>query len=227
MSKSTTRVQSGKNSIYIIGTVVIAAALLLWLVWRAQPAQDNTTTSNEQNAQVQISQTQNDVSESQPAQAEAALPVQSEVAAVGTVGTEVGDIAPDFTVSTISDNTFTLSNGQGKPTIMLFMAYWCGTCLGEARALTQLQQEYGDQLNIMAIDVDPSSTPELLGQFKSAAGDGNYIWAIDTGQKVTTAYQVTTLDTTLILDAQGRVVYRDQYPTPYQPLKNELAKLGL
>jgi len=107
------------------------------------------------------------------------------------------------------------------------MAYWCGSCLSEASALTQLQQEYGNQVNIMAIDVDPSSTPDLLRKFKSAAGNGNYIWAIDTGQKVTTAYQVTSLDTTLILDTQGRVVYRDQYPTPYQPLKDELVKLGL
>jgi len=94
MSKSTTRVQSGKNSIYIIGAVVIATTLLLWLVLRAQPAQDNTTANNEQNAQVQISQTQNVAPESQPAQAEAALPVQSEVAAAGTVGTEEETLPP-------------------------------------------------------------------------------------------------------------------------------------
>jgi len=144
-----------------------------------------------------------------------------------TVGTQLGEIAPNFTVPTLDGGSFTLADRQGKPTIIFFMAYWCSTCIPEARALAQLQQEYGDQLNIVAIDLDPSSTPDALNQFKSAADNGAYIWAFDTGQQVTNAYQVQALDTTLVLDAAGHVVYRDAYPTTYDVLKNTLTDVGL
>jgi peroxiredoxin len=143
----------------------------------------------------------------------------------GRTGVEVGDLAPDFTVPTLDGGEFRLSEHQGKPTIIFFMAYWCGPCTAEARALGQLYQEYEGQLNVIAIDVDASSTPELLSQFKHAANDGAFTWAFDSGFKVASSYEVSYLDTTLILDAKGVIVYRDQTPSTYDTLKGELEKL--
>ena len=140
-------------------------------------------------------------------------------------GVQVGQIAPDFTVPTLDNGSFTLSEHVGKPTIIFFMAYWCGTCLPEARALTQLQQEYGDRLTIIALDVDPTSSPEALRQFQEAADGGPYIWAFDTNQQVAVTYEVQALDTTLVLDGNGRILYRDATPTPYQTLKEALAEV--
>lgn len=144
-----------------------------------------------------------------------------------TVGAKLGEIAPDFTVPTLDGGAYTLADQRSKPAIVYFMAYWCSTCLPEARALTRLQQEYGDDVSIVVIDVDPSSTPELLAQFKRAANSGDYTWAFDEGQQVTNAYQVQALDTTLVLDDQGRVIYRDAYPTTYDVLKRVITDAGL
>lgn len=140
-------------------------------------------------------------------------------------GSDVDDIAPDFSVPTLDGKTFVLSENQGKPTIILFMAYWCGNCIPEARALAQLQKEYGDRINIIALDIDTSSTAESLEQFKQAAGNGVYVWAFDPDFEVASSYQVNALDTTLILDAKGIIVYRDQVPSTYDALKSELEKL--
>ncbi|MBX3037356.1 MAG: TlpA family protein disulfide reductase [Anaerolineales bacterium] len=140
-------------------------------------------------------------------------------------GSDVDDIAPDFSVPTLDGKTFVLSENQGKPTIILFMAYWCGNCIPEARALAQLQKEYGDRINIIALDIDASSTAESLEQFKQAAGNGVYVWAFDPDFEVASSYQVNALDTTLILDAKGIIVYRDQVPSTYDALKSELEKL--
>jgi peroxiredoxin len=140
-------------------------------------------------------------------------------------GVNIGNIAPDFTVPTLGGGTFTLSENRGKPTIILFMAYWCGNCIPEARALAQLQNEYGDQINILALDVDASSTEESLEQFKHAANDGDFTWAFDRDFQVASSYEVNALDTTLILDVNGLIVYRDQVPTSYNILKDELEKL--
>lgn len=144
-----------------------------------------------------------------------------------TAGTQLGQIAPDFTVPTLDGGTFTLANQRGKPAIVYFMAYWCGTCIPEAQALAQLQKEYGDAVSIVVLDIDPSSTPDALVNFKQAANDGDYIWAFDEGQAVTNAWQVQALDTTLILDSEGHVIYRDAAPTRYQILKETLVELGL
>ncbi len=137
----------------------------------------------------------------------------------------LGAPAPDFSVPTLDGKTFSLSAQRGKPTAILIMAYWCSSCLPEARAMTRLYQEYGDRVTLVALDVDPSSTPEDLRAFKALAGDGNYVWALDTGQKVASTYRVRALDTTFIIDQNGTLVYQDTYPTPYETLKAELEKL--
>lgn len=140
-------------------------------------------------------------------------------------GTGIGKVAPDFSVPTLDGKTFTLSEQRGKPTVIFFMAYWCGSCIPEGTALGQIIQEYGNKVSIVAINIDPSATWDTINQFKQAAGNGAFAWAWDTDQKVTTAYQVTALDTTLILDGEGRIVYRDELPTQYETLKAELEKL--
>lgn len=153
-------------------------------------------------------------------------PEAAAVTPTGNTGTGIGDLAPDFSVPTLDGQVYTLSEQRGKPTLVFFMAYWCGTCIPEGQALARLQQEYGDQLNIIAIDVDPSSSVEVLAQFKSAAGDGAFTWAFDAGQQVTQAYAVRSLDTTLLLNENGIVVYRDDFPSPYKTLKDALAEAG-
>src|SRR6266498_4615155 len=92
-------------------------------------------------------------------------------------GVEVGDKASDFTVPTLDGGKFALSEGRGKPTIVLFTAYWCSDCFPKAQKLGQLYQEYNGRVNILALDMDPTSTPELLGRFKQAAGNGAFVWA--------------------------------------------------
>lgn len=143
----------------------------------------------------------------------------------GNTGSAVGDFAPDFTVPTLDGQEYNLASQQGKPTILFAMAYWCGTCIPEANALAQLHDQYGDNLSILVLDVDPSSSPELLSQFKSTVGNPDFVWAFDAGQVVTRSYQISALDTTLVLDAEGVVIYRDAYPTSYTVLENLLREL--
>jgi thiol-disulfide isomerase/thioredoxin len=159
------------------------------------------------------------------AQVSAQLTAVPEVVPVADVGIELGKVAPDFSVPTLDGKTFTLSEQGGKPTVVFFMAYWCGSCIPEATALGKLKQAYGDKISIVAVNIDPSATWETIEQFKQAAGSPPLVWASDFDQKVTLAYAVQALDTTLILDHEGRVVYRDETPTQYEMLKIELEKL--
>lgn len=151
----------------------------------------------------------------------------SQVALTGKQGGAVGDVVPDFDIPTLDGKRFAINKAHGTPTLLFFMAYWCGTCVPEARALAQIHREYGDSLTIVAVDVDPSSSPKALSQFKEASGNGEYIWAFDEGQRLARALGIRSLDTTLIIDGNGVVVYRDEFPTPYATLKEALNEAGI
>lgn len=142
-------------------------------------------------------------------------------------GRPPGEPAPDFTVPTLDGGAFTLSHAlaQGKPVVVFFMAYWCAACLPEAQALGRLRQAYGDHLEIVAIDVDPTSTPEALKAFAEAAGDPPIRWAFDPDNRVVLAYRVTRLDTTLVIAPGGQVVYRDEVPTADRVLFEQVGRL--
>lgn len=149
----------------------------------------------------------------------------TDIVRLNRVGTRLGEIAPDFTVSTLDGSEFSLNAHRGTPTIIFFMAYWCGTCIPEAQALARLNEEYGNAINIIAIDIDVTSSVDALNQFKLASGNGEYTWAFDYDQLVSISYRVRALDTTLILDADGYIIYRDERPTDYVTLKSALESL--
>ena len=143
----------------------------------------------------------------------------------GASGTGSGPPAPDFTVTTLDGGTFTLSAQRGKPVILFVMAYWCGTCVPEAKALARLHRRYGDRVTIVALDVDPSSTPERLQAFREQVGTPDYVWAFDRGNRVAQAYRVRSLVTTFIINQAGEIVYSDAYPTPYETLEAQIRQL--
>lgn len=149
----------------------------------------------------------------------------TDIVRLNRVGTQVGEIAPDFTVTTLDGGEYSLGTQRGTPTIIFFMAYWCGTCIPEAQALARLNEEYGNAINIIAIDIDATSSVDALNQFKLASGNGEYTWAFDYDQLVSISYRVRALDTTLILDADGYIIYRDERPTDYGTLKSVLDSL--
>ncbi len=128
-------------------------------------------------------------------------------------------------MTTLDGGTFTLSAQRGKPVILFVMAYWCGTCVPEAKALARLHRRYGDRVVIVALDVDPSSTPERLQAFRAQVGAPDYVWAFDRGNRVAQAYRVRSLDTTFIINQAGEIVYSDAYPTPYETLEAQIRRL--
>jgi peroxiredoxin len=143
------------------------------------------------------------------------------------VGFAVGDRAPDFSIPTLRGEPFVLSAQSGKPTVIFFMAYWCGSCIQEAQALAQLHADFGDAVTIIAIDVDPTSSQEALAQFRRAAGEGDFVWAFDSDQTLVELFHVRSLDTTLILDSDGIIRYRDESPSSYGTLRKALEEAGL
>ncbi len=132
-------------------------------------------------------------------------------------------LAPGFRVQTASfgdGSVFDLAHERGHVVVVYFMAGWCITCIPEASALAKLETRYGAQgVRILAMDVELSEDEAQLASFRAHAGDGRYLWAFDRGFHVAQALDVNSLDSTVVIDRDGRIAFRDSVPTPYDTLQ--------
>jgi thiol-disulfide isomerase/thioredoxin len=139
-------------------------------------------------------------------------------------GSQSGDQAPQFSAVTTAGTSFTLPSG--RPTVVFFMASWCLSCVAEAQALGRLQEEHGDRVTILGVDVDPRDTLPTVRQFAAEAGV-DYGFVRDGDGTLTQALDVRALDTTVVTDRNGRIVFRDAVPTDEETLRAALGEAGL
>lgn len=143
----------------------------------------------------------------------------------GQSGAAVGSPLPALEASDLDGQAVNLPSGE--PTAVFFFAAWCGTCVPEAATLARLERELGDQVTVVAVDVDPSDDARAIADFLAAAGHPDYPVIHDTTGALAKAFNVKALDVTVIADATGTVVYRDAAPTSEQQLRAALAQAGV
>ncbi len=113
---------------------------------------------------------------------------------------DLPDQAPDFTLSTLSGESVTLSDLQGQVVVVNFWATWCGPCRMEIPTFSDFAQEHPD-IPVLGIAVD--GTVAKLRQAKSAMGIA-YPVLVDDGT-VQRLYGVDTLPTTVVVGPDGAV----------------------
>ena len=85
----------------------------------------------------------------------------------------VGRIVPDFTVKTLSGESFTLSESLKTHDLVVinFWATWCGPCCYEFPFLEEAWERYSDRVDVLALNVwDERSTDNLLRRFVKEYG---------------------------------------------------------
>jgi thiol-disulfide isomerase/thioredoxin len=61
---------------------------------------------------------------------------------------------PDFSLSDLDGNPRSITEWAGQPMLINFWATWCAPCLREMPLLQKLQDQRGDQLQVIGIAVD-------------------------------------------------------------------------
>ena len=75
------------------------------------------------------------------------------------IGSNVGDVAPDFDLETLDGGRFRLSDWRGQPVLLNFWASWCGPCRREVPALIRALDEHrATGLTIVGINIEESSS---------------------------------------------------------------------
>jgi thiol-disulfide isomerase/thioredoxin len=139
-------------------------------------------------------------------------------------GSAAGDVAAPVTLAARS-----LDGGQivvpgNRPSVLLFFSVECGGCGPSAQALAQAQQATGNRANFVAVDVAGYETEAAVTRFLTSYHATTLAYALDTHSTWARTYQVNQLSTAIILNSQGKEVFRAVEPSAEQ-IRAALAKV--
>lgn len=139
----------------------------------------------------------------------------------------VGHAAPDFALSTLSENTAAsvlhLSNFKGKPVILNFWASWCGPCQDEAPFLrSAFQQEQAK--GVVFVGVDNNDTV-VDGRIFLHKYNVPYPNVVDANGATAVNYGVTANPETFFINRQGVVVAWIAGPLTSTTFQSNLQKI--
>lgn len=141
-------------------------------------------------------------------------------------GEEPGEPAPSFTLTSIDNITFSLSDFEGKVVILDFMYVACQYCDDEMGHLKEIYSNYGsNQVVIITIDILDSDTEQGLRDFKNQYGD-DWIYAFDT-DNLKSKYQVSGVPKVVIIDKEGNIAFQKvgYLESDYETLSSEIDEL--
>lgn len=114
--------------------------------------------------------------------------------------------APGFTLATVDGAQISLEEMLGRPVVLEFFATWCPSCAKNAEHLSRVQDRFGDDVNIVSIDVDPWEKPTAIRSF-TRQHDVTWPVALDQQGHVSQDYHVGSLSTEVIVSPSGTVVH--------------------
>jgi PKD repeat protein len=122
-----------------------------------------------------------------------------------SVGTKVGEKAPDFTLQSLDEQTVSLSQFRGFVVLLDFWASSCGPCRSTLPYLETLRARYaGEGLVLVSVSVD-----ENVEDVRSFLEEGGYsqivaLWqSHEAAEAVRQRYGVTDIPRTFVIDRQG------------------------
>jgi peroxiredoxin len=120
------------------------------------------------------------------------------------VGIEIGELAPDFTLSTLEGETITLSDFRGQIVLVNDFATWCGPCQAETPSLVDVYNSAGEDVVFIGLNLQESQSK--VAEFKDQY-DIPYPLVLDPDGKVTGLYRPVGLPTSWFVDSEGVVRY--------------------
>ena len=113
---------------------------------------------------------------------------------------QVGFLAPDFTATTLTGESITLSELRGKPVVLNFWATWCPPCRAELPHFQAAHEAYGGRAIILA--VDERENPAQVAGFAQQYGL-TFPIPLDLDGRIGVQYRIRALPTTYFIDADG------------------------
>ncbi|WP_246939576.1 TlpA family protein disulfide reductase [Bacillus pinisoli] len=129
------------------------------------------------------------------------------IGAVINKGDLVNQVAPDFSLQTLSGESVRLSELKGKKVFINFWASWCPPCKDEMPEIQEFHEKYPD---IMVLAIDLRNTEKSDEVVKEFIEENGYTFPVllDQKGKVGESYKVLTLPTSFFINTNGEIQYK-------------------
>lgn len=137
----------------------------------------------------------------------AALPM-AVLAQSGGVSLDLGTRGPGAALEDLDGNSVELLDYvvAGKPAVFEFWATWCEQCEALQPQFDEIQAEYGERVNVVAVAVGVSQSVRRVKRHLEDHDPG-YPYLFDKRGAAVRAYNATTTSIVVMLDGEGKVAY--------------------
>jgi len=133
------------------------------------------------------------------------------------VGIAVGDLAPEFSGTTIDGKAVSLSDLDGKLVVVNVFASWCGPCRVETPHLVEIYNEI-DKDEVEFVGLNLQETSEAVLSFKEEFSI-TYPLLLNEGGEITNIYRPIGLPTTWFIDQEGIIRFTFSGPLTKESLQ--------
>ena len=123
-------------------------------------------------------------------------------------GTEIGQLAPDFTLPTLTevDESINLRNLLDAPSVLIFWTTWCPYCLRQTPVLVDAYGRWSER-GIQFVGINVQEERSAVEPYVAEHGIA-YPTLLDVAGDTARAYAIQGYPTTYFLDADNRIVAR-------------------
>jgi hypothetical protein len=133
-----------------------------------------------------------------------------------------GEQAPDFEIRALGNSTFSLSAQRGAYVLVVPTAIGCGECVFTMNQLAAAYPDYRDSnLKLVLINMYPDDVPESWEGYAEAFPELGAIWGVVSSVDFVVDYEIRSLGTILLVDPEGKLVFRSDRPL----IEDELRQL--
>ena len=142
-------------------------------------------------------------------------------------GLEKGQIAPNFTLETLTGDSITLADLKGKKVILNFWATWCPPCRTEMPHFQDYYEEDAQQDNVVILaanatynDKGASHVQKFVNSF-----DLTFPILLMPDDSIFKRYEILSMPSTLMIDTEGRIQYHITGALDDKAIRAYVAKL--
>ena len=130
-------------------------------------------------------------------------------------GVEVGDRAPDFTLTGVDGARVSLTSLLGKPIMINFWTTLCPYCVEEMHNIQSFYNSHGHDIEVLGVNLTNADQGTAGVKNFLIVNHYTYPIALDVDGKVGDLYLIRNIPTTLFIDTHG--VIRFKYIGPMSP----------
>jgi len=129
----------------------------------------------------------------------------------------------DWTLKNLAGESVTLSDYQGRPTLLVFWATWCPYCKKLLPGIAELNEKYENKgLKVLAVNIREDWKPAVYWR--------NFGYKFDTvleGDEIGKIYGVSGTPTVVFIAPSGKVLGVQSFSDPNHPLLEKFAVEGI